>query len=509
MKYSSQGKQLRLDIFSGTLEQSLDPTNRWYKLAHAMPWEEIEKVYNQSLDNKHCGGGNKSARMVIGALIIKHKMNLSDEETILAISENPYMQYFVGLEEFTSDPIFDSSLFVHIRKRMDIELINSITLSLMKQAQKKEDSTNNNGRDDNESDNHSSLDSGSEEIPFMDEEGNKHQGSIKIDATCSDAEVKYPTDIDLLNDARDVSERLIDRLCVLSGSPKPRTYRKKARHKFLKVIKKRNKSRKLVRKGIREQLRYLGRNIRSISDIIASSSTAFYDRLKEKEKQWISTIIKVYSQQKEMFDNNVHQCADRIISVFQPHVRPIVRGKSKAKVEFGAKIGVSVVKGYTFVDRLSWDAYNESEDLETYIQRYFERFGCYPVRCYADKIYMNRHNREILKKYHIQAAGKPLGRPSKEMQTEEYKQQSIKDMGQRNEVESTFGTAKRVYRANDIRAKLPNTASVWTALCYLAKNVMKFLKELLCALMKRRYFLSVRLPDTGMLFYSLFLKLTA
>lgn len=286
MKYSSQGKQLRLDIFSGTLEQSLDATNRWYKLAQAIPWGEIEKVYNQSLDNKHCGGGNKPARMVIGALIIKHKMNLSDQETIQAIRENPYLQYFVGLEEFTNDPIFDSSLFVHIRKRMDIELINSITLSMMKQAQKKEDSSNN-----NESDGNSSLDTGSEEIPFMDEEGNKHQGSIKIDATCSDAEVKYPTDIDLLNDARDVSERLIDRLCALSGSLKPKTYRKKARHKFLTVIKKRNKSRKLVRKGIREQLSYLGRNIRSISEIISSSSTTFYDRLRAKEKQWISTII--------------------------------------------------------------------------------------------------------------------------------------------------------------------------------------------------------------------------
>lgn len=509
MRYSSQGKQLRLDIFSDSLERSLDPTNRWYKLAQAMPWDEIERVYNQSLDNKHCGGGNKSARMVIGALIIKHKMNLSDEETIQAIIENPYLQYFVGLEEFTNNPIFDSSLFVHIRKRIDVDLVNSITLSLMNQLQTKDAATTNNESDDNESDDNSPLDTGSEEEPFIDEEGNKHQGSIKIDATCCDAEVKYPTDIEVLNDARDVSERLIDRLCALSGTPQPRTYRKKARHKYLTVIKKRNKSRKLVRKGIREQLGYLGRNIRSISEIIASSSTAFYDRLKEKEKQWISTIITVYSQQKEMFDNHTHQCADRIISVFQPHIRPIVRGKSKAKVEFGAKIGVSVVEGYTFIDRFSWDAYNESEDLETHIQCYFERFGCYPVKCYADKIYMNRHNREILKKYHIQAAGKPLGRPSKEMQTEEYKQQSVKDMGQRNEVESTFGTAKRVYRANDIRAKLPDTADAWTALCFLVKNVMKFLKELLCALMKRSYFLSVRLTDTDMLFYFLFLKRTA
>ena len=201
MKYSSQGKQLRLDIFSDSLERSLDPTNRWYKLAQAMPWDEIERVYNQSLDNKHCGGGNKSARMVIGALIIKHKMNLSDEETIQAIIENPYLQYFVGLEEFTNNPIFDSSLFVHIRKRIDVDLVNSITLSLMNQLQANDAATTNNESDDNEGDDNSPLDTGSEEEPFIDEEGNKHQGSIKIDATCCDAEVKYPTDIEVLNDA--------------------------------------------------------------------------------------------------------------------------------------------------------------------------------------------------------------------------------------------------------------------------------------------------------------------
>ena len=60
-----------------------------------------------------------------------------------------------------------------------------------------------------------------------------------------------------------------------------------------------------------------------------------------------------------MFEQNVRRCADRIISIYQPHLRPIVRGKAKAKVEFGAKVGASIVNGYTYVDHVSWDAYNE------------------------------------------------------------------------------------------------------------------------------------------------------
>jgi transposase, IS5 family len=89
--------------------------------------------------------------------------------------------------------------------------------------------------------------------PFTDEEDNYHSGSMKVDATCCDAEVKYPTDLYILNDARDVSERLIDKLCDKCKCSKPRTYRKEARHKYLNVIKRRNKSKKLVHKGIKQQ----------------------------------------------------------------------------------------------------------------------------------------------------------------------------------------------------------------------------------------------------------------
>ncbi len=138
MKYGSQAKQLRLDIFSGTLEKSPDPSNRWHKLANLMPWDKIERICNKSLRNQHGGGGNKPARMVMGTLIIKHKTNLSDEETIRLIAENPYMQYFIGLEEFTGKPVFDSGLFVYVRKRMNAESINEMSSAVMKTERTKE-----------------------------------------------------------------------------------------------------------------------------------------------------------------------------------------------------------------------------------------------------------------------------------------------------------------------------------------------------------------------------------
>ena len=76
-----------------------------------------------------------------------------------------------------------------------------------------------------------------------------------------------------------------------------------------------------------------------------------------------SAIRKAYEQQKYRFDHDVCFFLDRIVSIFQSHVRPIVRGKAGRKKEYGAKIGVSVVNGFTYIDHLSWDAYNEGSDL--------------------------------------------------------------------------------------------------------------------------------------------------
>ena len=106
MKYTSQIKQLTLDGLESSLE-SLPKSNRWVKLGDELPWAEIEKVYNARLNNGEKGAGNKPARMVVGALIVKHLRRLSDEDTINIIQENPYMQYMLGLSEFTEKRIFD------------------------------------------------------------------------------------------------------------------------------------------------------------------------------------------------------------------------------------------------------------------------------------------------------------------------------------------------------------------------------------------------------------------
>ena len=99
----------------------------------------------------------------------------------------------------------------------------------------------------------------------------------------------------------------------------------------------------------------------------------------------------------EMLDTKKHSVADRIASLAQPWIRPIVRRKFKSSKEFDAKISVSVVNGYTFIDRFSFDAYNESE--ETLFIRveedYRRRLRRYPERILVDKIHKSRANSDF------------------------------------------------------------------------------------------------------------------
>ena len=194
-------------------------------------------------------------------------------------------------------------------------------------------------------------------------------------------------------------------------------------------------------------------------------------------------LIKMFHRQEERFSKKLRTCADRIISIFQPHVRPIVRGKAKAKVEFGAKIGLGAVAGFSFVDHISRPSYNEASDLKRQIDLYKERYGYYPKEIEADKIYLNKENRKILEDLHIVCHCTPLGRPPKNADPEKEIARG-KASASRDEVEGSFETAKRVYRANNIRAKLEDTSESWIASCYFAKNIKKFLSVLLCVLIR-------------------------
>src|SRR5699024_9987057 len=147
-----------------------------------------------------------------------------------------------------------------------------------------------------------------------------------------------------------------------------------------------------------------------------------------------------------MFENESSSIDNRIVSISQPYVRPIVRGKKNARVEFGAKLSVSLVNGYSFLDDLSWEAYHEGKRLQSSVEKYKNRYGYYPEAILSDTIYRTRENRAHCKKRGIRLSGPRLGRPSKDKQVNDLHQQMEKqDASERNAIEGKFGEGKHQY----------------------------------------------------------------
>ena len=134
-----------------------------------------------------------------------------------------------------------------------------------------------------------------------------------------------------------------------------------------KTIKSRKRTAKKIRKAIKAQLQYIRRDMRYIDEFLSNNEV----RLSEYHSKRLDTIRTLVMQQQYMYDNKVHSVQDRIVSISQPYIRPIVRGKAKASVEFGAKLDLSIdEKGIARLERLSFDAYNESDVLISAIERY-------------------------------------------------------------------------------------------------------------------------------------------
>lgn len=456
--------QLVIVGFETPFAQKLNPYNRWVLLAKQIPWDEVCNIYLKQVGVSSTGRPAISPRIVIGSLIIKHLCNLDDRETVDQISENMYMQYFLGFSSFSNEAPFDASLFVEFRKRLGINELNEMNLKIFKLYHElsSKSETKNPPKDDSKPDTSTLSD-----VESIDDTDNKivtHKGRVLFDATACPQNIAYPTDINLLSSAREKSEEIIDKIFnPILHLRKPRTYREVARKEYLRIAQNKNKSRTAIRKGIRKQLGFLGRNIKSIHKLLDK-----YDEipLNPKEHKYLLVIQTHYQQQKEMYDARKHSVADRIVSIHQPHVRPIVRGKAKAKTEFGAKIHASLVDGFTFLDELSWDTFNEGVHLPKYVEQYKERFGYYPAEILADQIYCNRENRRQLKEMGIKLLAKPLGRPSA------VKKEYVRP-GERNPIEGKFGQAKTAYGLGNIKARLKETSESWIASIFLVLNLVK------------------------------------
>ena len=461
---------------------ALNPENEWVKLAKMIPWWVFEKKYAEQFPS-NMGQPADSVRAALGSQVIKEKYQFSDEMTVEHIAMNPYLQYFIGLTEYRQTAPFDPSMMSRFRQRLTAEMLQDVNdvITGRKTAEQivAEADEHDESHDDDSGENSggSGGDGGQAEVKDA-----PNEGTLILDATCAPQAIRFPTDTSLLNEARLNTEGIIDSLHAagLTEGRKPRTYRVIAKKQYNGFSKSRRKTGRSIRRTRRQQLNYLRRNLKHIDTVIQRHPGEWDNALTRWQRERLAVIRTLYAQQREMYESGSTRIDDRIVSLSQPWVRPIVRGKQNAPVEFGAKVAMSDIDGFLRIEYLSWDAFNECHTLQESVEAYRKAYGHYPKRVLADTIFRTRDNLRYCKEHGIHLNGPRLGKPTKDpaIRKQELHLEWL-ESGERGDIERRFGIGKRCYSLGRITAKLQHTSEIMIHMSVLTLNLQKRLRLLL------------------------------
>ena len=448
MYKTEKSVQMTFEDFNQSCGMKLNVRDEWVVVADSIDWAAIEEKYMAFFPSRR-GRPALNARMALGALIIQHKAKLSDRNLVKEVARNPYYQYFIGLESYQAKCPFGHGVLPELRKRFGMDFINEVNEVVVRNARPTPEHA-----DDRE------------ERPAA----NGNLGTMILDATCSPSNIRHPQDFSLLNEAREKLDGMIDKLHAMVDEPRrPRTYRKVLRKAHLATAKAKKRPAKKMRSLVRVMLCAVKRNLGFV-DAYLAKGLFLVDR---RDVRNLDAIRRLYVQQKEMFDEKKRRVADRIVSIAQPFVRLIVRGKAKTPVEFGAKYDVSVDgNGHARLEKASFDAYNECAVLKDVVERYKERTGRYPKRVLVDQVYRTKENRAYCEERGIEMSGRKPGRPPKDgKERRKAEKGERKNDVDRIEVERFFSREKRCFGAGLIMTKLSSTTLGSIALAVLVANL--------------------------------------
>lgn len=442
----------QLPLFNGLnpFSQDIDQNNRWIKLNEVVPWDELEAIYRRYF-HPDKQSVIKDSQLILGLLLGQMMMNLSDRGILEYFHENPYFQYFCGQEYFQfklDQTIIHYSLLSKRRKKLGN--------SFMKKFDQ-------------------------EVLAVLKTKGLVKGRKLMLDATVFPSNIGYPNDVKLLNTVREwLCDKILDLKNRIDPKKKIRTYRKIGRWIYRKYQRTKNKQSKMVRKTRNQMIRLVNRNINQIQLLIDQIKTnpsdyGFSSGTFDRMQSHLHTARIIYQQQLKMATTRGKSTPDRIVNLFQPWLRPIIRGKEGKKVEFGGKAHVSIADGYAFLDHFEFNAYHEGNLLPDSLEQHKNRFERLPEVVLADQLYGTRKNRHHLKELNIKDAFNLIGRPpEKDCPDHKKKKRNIR-LGQRkrNQIEGVFGFLKENFRMNRITSKTESGSEQQVRLGLISFNLLQ------------------------------------
>lgn len=424
-------------------EEVLD--SKWYifkeleigKLYDSLPWEELSLCLPDQVLSKGAPRWLSNAGM-IGLMFLKHYLNISDKKLIERFNTDWSLQIFcgkvLGKGEQIRDKNLPSSVRSYLADHVDIKEIQSVLLS------------------------HWKRDMDNTHVLFM-------------DATCYESYIRFPTDIKLLWEANEwIYEKLLFKLCKLTSTKRPRNKYIVQKRKQLTYDRLRRKSYKKGKVRKRSLLYLLEKGLGHLQTLLNKHpqiqlTTLQYDRMR--------TIKQVLLQQQYLFNTPGAKVKDRIVSLYKPYLRPIIRGKENKPVEFGMKAHMLQTGGIAYFDTLDFKAFNECKRLKISTLKHKEHFGVL-YQLGADNIYPTNENRRYLtcKKIFTNFAKKGPKTLSKAEKTLKGELNKIRA----THLEGSFGNHKNHYGLRKIKARGETNEKIWVFFGVMAANAVKMAK---------------------------------
>lgn len=267
--------------------------------------------------------------------------------------------------------------------------------------------------------------------------------------------MRFPTDIKLLWEC---VERAYEMMCGISsalGEHRMRTKYTDIARANLSYRKQRKHTHKQTRKMISRQLALLGKLLGEIRRQLRVHTDA--SLLTDKQKEELEVVTKVYRQQKNHYKSGDarESIPDRIVSVSKPYIRPIVRGKETKSVEFGVKCNNILIDGISFIEKLSFNAFNEGTRLKHCVSLAQKLTGVDVKKIGGDQGYSGNYNRTFCKDNGIETSFTQKGRTSKNETKNAIKRELARVRA--TTMEGSFGTQKEHYGLRKVIARIKTT----------------------------------------------------
>lgn len=372
---------------------------------------------------KSCSGNSKVGRKSIfppegeiALMFLKPYTGLSDDALMEMLNGSIHMQMFCGIIIDPENPIKDGKIVSAIRNRlgrvMDIRKLQAVLFK--KWGSKLE-----------------------------------NKDLCLTDATCYESHLRYPTDEKLLWECCEWFFKLLKSIHKCLSMKFPRTKYKEIEKARLAHAKKRHHRQSSTKRLKRRLLKLLSKLL-GIWNTIAKAHGMELN-LDFQQCSRLLAIRMVYRQQKDLFDGKTIK--DRVVSIDRPYIRPIVRGKENKRVEFGAKVNNIQIDGLSFIEHLSYDAFNEGIRLKECIEYQEILTGIKVKRVGADTIYANNANRTYCSENGITTCFARKGPRPKEEAAELRTARRIIGNLRATVMEGSFGNQKLHYSLGRIKAR--------------------------------------------------------